>query len=242
MFFQFTNLAYKRALAARLSGSDDSPPLPDGGKTEKQVNRAMFLLLGKMAKLDGQVTSEEIGFATLVMNLLDLDVFARQRAIEDFERGKLLGTDISTELNRLISHLGRRSELAESILKVLSQGAFTSGGMGLLKKVFMRDVAELFGFSKVEFQKLCDQIRNFDAQKAAHDQNQVSKAYDILHLEPGVDELEIKKAYLRMVSRHHPDKLGRQNLSDDAMRRAQEQFNSIRSAYEILCGRNKIRT
>ena len=240
MISQLTNLAYKRALTARLTGNAADRPLPSGGKAEQLVNRTMFLLLGKLAKLDGQVTSDEISFATLVMNLLDLDVFARKRAIEDFGRGKLLGTDVTQDLRQLIPHLGQRSELAYLILKVQCQGASISGGMGLLKKVFMREVADLFGYSKIEFQEICDQLRKSNPETAPVEKALVSEAYHVLQLAPGVNDDEIKKAYLRMVSRHHPDKLGRQNLSEEALQRAQEQFNSIRSAYEILCGKNKL--
>jgi hypothetical protein len=50
--------------------------------------------------------------------------------------------------------------------------------------------------------------------------------YDILEIKPTASELEIKKAYNRLVKIYHPDK----NKSPDA----NERFQKIHSAYEIL--------
>jgi DnaJ like chaperone protein len=56
-----------------------------------------------------------------------------------------------------------------------------------------------------------------------------------------VEDGEIRRAYLRMMSRYHPDKLVRENLSEETLRIAQEKSTAIRSAYETVCGFRKIR-
>jgi hypothetical protein len=50
--------------------------------------------------------------------------------------------------------------------------------------------------------------------------------YEILEIKPNASEIEIKKAYLRLVKVYHPDK----NQSHDTS----EKFQRIQSAYEIL--------
>jgi curved DNA-binding protein CbpA len=59
--------------------------------------------------------------------------------------------------------------------------------------------------------------------------------YQILEIETSASEAEIKKAYLRMVKIHHPDK-----HSDDMKEEATKKFQKIHSAYEILSN-NKTR-
>jgi len=66
-------------------------------------------------------------------------------------------------------------------------------------------------------------------------------AYCVLQLEPGVEDGEIRRAYLRMMSRYHPDKLASTDASEDALKQAQENAMAIRSAYEALCGIRKLR-
>ena len=63
----------------------------------------------------------------------------------------------------------------------------------------------------------------------------------MLQLEPTAADGEIRRAYLRMMSRYHPDKLAASNVSEAALKQAQQNAMAIRDAYEALCGFRKIR-
>ena len=63
----------------------------------------------------------------------------------------------------------------------------------------------------------------------------------LLQLEPGVEDSEIRKAYLRMMSKYHPDKFAHGNLTEESRKELQEKAMDIRNAYEALCGFRKIR-
>ena len=94
MIAQFKHRAYKQAISDRLSGTSSKARIPDGGGTERIFNRTMFVVMGKLAKLDGLVVDGEIQYATTVMQLLDLNGLARQEAIDYFELGKQRETDV----------------------------------------------------------------------------------------------------------------------------------------------------
>ena len=106
------NRAYKRAITGRLNGTTPGVVVPDGGKTERIFNRAMFAAMGKLAKLDGRVTTGEVKYASTIMQLLGLDPLQRQEAIDYFDLGKQSETDISFFVRDLVSSIGRRSALA----------------------------------------------------------------------------------------------------------------------------------
>jgi len=58
-------------------------------------------------------------------------------------------------------------------------------------------------------------------------------AYRILEIEPSATDEEVKKAYRRMVMKHHPDKVG--HLGEDFQKAAAEKFRKVQEAYERIC-------
>ena len=57
-------------------------------------------------------------------------------------------------------------------------------------------------------------------------------AYQILEISESVTDDEVKKAYRKMVKKHHPDKL--QHLGPEHVKVAQEKFRQIQKAYEVI--------
>lgn len=60
----------------------------------------------------------------------------------------------------------------------------------------------------------------------------LQKYYDILEIEKGADQEDIKNAYKRLVKLHHPDKVAHLGVSH--MKIAREKFLKIQEAYEKL--------
>lgn len=57
-------------------------------------------------------------------------------------------------------------------------------------------------------------------------------AYKILEIDKSASDAEVKKAYRRLVKKHHPDKL--QHLGEEHLKGAQEKFTQIQKAYESI--------
>ncbi len=241
--------SYKRAIASRLDGSAPGTPVPDGGKSRVIISRALFATLGRLAKIDGLVTREEVAYASSVMKLLGLTPRQRQEAIDYFELGKQSDTDVLLFVEKMAASVGRRSILSQHLLKILFRLVFVKGCMRLKEKLLLRDVAELLGFTRAEFLEVCASFgsnneggeKHFSFSSPPTGSSLLSNAYRVLQLDPNADDGEIRRAYLRLMSRYHPDKLVRDNLSEEAMRMAQEKSSDIREAYEALCGYRKIR-
>ena len=234
------NRAYKQAITNRLNGSAPGAIVPAGGRSQKIINRAMFAVMGRIAKLDGRVTNPEVNYASIIMRLLGLDPLGRLEAIDYFELGKQPETDVLPFVRELVSSIGRRSALARLFIKIQCRLAFIKGDIRLKEKILLRDVAESLGFSKAEFLEICREMQIHASLKQENGKF-LRNAYHILQLEPDVENGEIRRAYLRMMSRYHPDKLVRENLSEETLRIAQEKSTAIRSAYETVCGFRKIR-
>lgn len=70
------------------------------------------------------------------------------------------------------------------------------------------------------------------ADKAAD--QYLTAAFKVLDISVGASEAEIKKAYRKLISQFHPDKLIDQGLPPELLRAATDRFRGIRTAYEYI--------
>jgi len=103
----------------------------------------------------------------------------------------------------------------------------------------------LFGIAKADdhvHEKEIEEIRkisgylyvnskDFESIKAMF-YNVTNNAYLILEIEKTATDNEVKKAYRKMVKKHHPDRL--QHLGDEHIKGAEEKFRQIQKAYETI--------
>ncbi|MED5412003.1 MAG: co-chaperone DjlA [Pseudomonadota bacterium] len=235
------NRGYKRAITSRLNGTDPHAPVPNGGRAQQLLLMAMFAVMGKIAKMDGRVTTNEVKYASTIMQLMGLSAIERQQAINYFDQGKQANTDVMPCIDNLAETIGKNSALANLFLKIQIRHALVKGELRLKEKVLLRDVAEMLGFDKPTFVKLYNEMQGHNDTKQYKARSFSHNAYKVLQLEPDAEDGEIRRAYLRMMSRYHPDKLVRDNLSEESLKQAQEKSMAIRTAYETVCGYRKIR-
>lgn len=259
MLSRFKHLEFKRAVAARLADEANSgAPLPAGGATQRAFIRGMFSAMGRLAKLDGRVTEQEIGYATSVMRQLGLDAAARQHAIDCFYLGKLEQTDVLIHLQELLPAIGRGSDLARQVLSVQCRLAYSKGFIRLKEKLLLREIAEELGFDKAQLLTVCTETQvneqsyyratGTDSFHSGEDFERITtrrpgklgQAYGILELSPDANDGEIRQAYRRMLNRYHPDKLASRASSGETLHHAQEQFHAVRQAYETICSFRKM--
>ena len=59
-------------------------------------------------------------------------------------------------------------------------------------------------------------------------------AYAVLNVSASSSDAEVKKAYRRLMSQHHPDKLVAKGLPEEMMELAKEKTQEIRAAYDVI--------
>jgi len=235
------NRAYKRALTGRLNGSTPHAVVPPGGRTEQSFTKAMFAVMGCIAKLDGRVTQDEVSYACAIMTLMGLNTESRRQAISCFEQGKQPNMDVMKTVISMVKLVGSRSALTNLFLKIQCRAACVKGDMQLEERIMLRDIADVLGYSKSEFVAVCTELPGQIDNQPTQSRSFLHNAYSVLQLRPEVDDGEIRRAYLRLMSRYHPDKLVRDDVSEQSLKLAEEKTMAIRSAYETVCGFRKIR-
>lgn len=221
-----------------------------GSKASEQNRQAAFFystfsVMGYMAKANGQVTEHEIKFATAYMNKLGLEGELRQQAQDAFREGKMAGFPLEDRLGHFKLISGRRHDLLRLFLEIQIQVAFADGELDSYERRALHQIAMLLGFSTTELDHLLEMIiagaqfhQRQGQPKASTSKHQLANAYKVLGVVEESSEADIKKAYRKLMSQHHPDKLVAKGLPPEMMEVAKQKTQDIQAAYEMITKRN----
>jgi len=200
---------------------------------------ATFTVMGRVAKADGRVTAEEIGLAEMVMSQMSLSPEMRQTAIRLFNQGKADDFPLDQVLEQFRQECHRRQTLVQMFLEIQLQAAYADGRMDAAEEALLLHICERLNISEFTFRRLEQMIRaerhGAGRRQAAAPQGlSLADAYAILDVKPGASDQEVKKAYRRLMSQHHPDKLVAKGLPEEMMKLAVQKTKEIRKAYELI--------
>ena len=204
-----------------------------------------FSVMGHIAKANGQVSKHEIAFATAYMDKLGLTGELRQQAQDAFREGKTTGFPLSERLKKFKQSCSNRHDLLLLFLEIQIQVAFSDGEIDSEERKVLHQIAKLLGFSARDLDKLLEMIsaeaafhRQRSGQQraasAASNQQQLSNAYKLLGVSKSDSNKDIKKAYKKLMSQHHPDKLVAKGLPPEMMEVAKQKTQDIQAAYDLI--------
>lgn len=190
----------------------------------------LFALAGAIAKSDGRVSEKEIAATEQIMNRMRFDDATRQRAIERFSQGKQPEFSVSWAINDLKIWCSGRRDLAYMLLDLLLDVAYADGDLIEPKLSILNQLCSALGVNQRELASLAA-IKGHaaDGSLAAN-----PDPYALLGLNHDASEREIKRAYRKMMSQHHPDKLAAQKVPETLLRSAEQRARDINAAYERI--------
>ncbi|MBJ7549860.1 co-chaperone DjlA [Marinomonas ostreistagni] len=203
--------------------------------------QTLFQLMGRLAKSDGQVSQEEIELAKAVMQRLRLSPDAQRQAQELFNQGKASSFNVDEALQRFNRVVGA-GMLRRSLVEVLLLSAYADGYLSLEEKSLLGQICAQLGMSEAEYNSIHEQIKRQTHFHQGYQQQASGKsspdllkaAYEVLEVNESMSDAEIKKAYRRLMSQNHPDKLSSQGLPEEMIELAKERTQEIQSAYEMI--------
>jgi len=202
-----------------------------------------FSVMGHMAKANGQVSKHEIAFASAYMDKMALTAGMRQQAQDAFREGKTFGFPLDERLKKFKRSCGHRHDLLLMFLEIQIQVAFSDGALDAAERSVLHHIAQQLGFSARELDKLLAMII---AGAAFHQGNaaksgrqpagaeQLTNAYKLLGIKQGAERKDLKKAYKKLMSQHHPDKLIAKGLPPEMMEVAKQKTQDIQAAYDLI--------
>ena len=218
-------------------------------RTYNAFFRALFSTLGQISKVDGRVTKKEIEATKALMQRLQLTESKRRQAILLFQKGKERDFDLHGTLQEFAKHSKLRYELRIMFMELLLEAAVSDGKLSVGEDAILERVRTVL---KIPINVYNAMLRAREAEpkpqrgsgkhKPAVNRFQpLSQAYAALGLEADASGPEVKKAYRKLVSQYHPDKLSSQGLPDEVMEVAKRRVREINTAYDRIKSSREIK-
>ena len=214
---------------------------PEAGKQQAIVEKC-FELMGAVCKADGHVSETEIRAAEQIMARLRIQGDARQATIAGFNRGKAEGFDVDRASAELKQLCGGRILWLRLCLEILLSGAAADGRLDQAERQMLVRIAGGLGIPAAEFEQMLALMSGgFGRQQTAGAGgfqaprgDTLADAYKVLGISPQASDHEAKKAYRRLMSKHHPDKLAAREMPEAMRQQAEEQVRRIRAAWDAI--------
>ena len=209
-------------------------------QVQSKFFESVFSVMGHIAKADGHVTEQEIQMARVIMTQMQLNEPRKREAVEFFNKGKQPEFDLDATLRSFKQTCHGHRNLMQMFLELQIAAAFADGGIQNSEKQILENIARVLGFNQFHLNVL---ISSFQAQQRFHQgggqqavdpQQQLDDAYKVLGIEAATADKEAKRAYRKLMSQHHPDKLVAKGLPEDMMAVATEKSQKIQAAWELI--------
>jgi DnaJ like chaperone protein len=209
--------------------------LPGATPRAQQIFFAVtFEVMGRVAKVDGRVTEEEVQIARRIMHRMQLKPDQVRQAIGYFTAGKRPDYPMQQRLNDLAASIGHRPEVARAFVEIQVQAAVGAGDMAQSKREMLWQIARTLGLNRVELAQIESMLRGGRQVSRAEQRLDLGSAYRTLGVEPNADDKDIKIAYRRLMNQHHPDKLVAKGLPESMTAVAEARTLKIRAAYDRI--------
>ncbi|WP_109123682.1 co-chaperone DjlA [Dyella sp. C11] len=208
----------------------------------------LFALLGAVAKSDGRVSEAEIAVAERLMQRMGLEADQRKQAVAAFNAGKQPEFDVTPAIEQLRRWVGLRRDHAFPVLDVVIETVIAEGNPPPEKMAILRQLAFALRVSDMELMALMAMkgyawnatgggSRGYDSRGNGgyvppQRNTQGPDPYTVLGISRDVDDRAVKRAYRKLISEHHPDRLG--DLPEAMRKQAEARASEINAAYERI--------
>lgn len=204
----------------RQASSDDQS-LDTEATKQVAFTIAVIALGAKMAKADGVVTKDEIAAFKRVFRVPPEET-ANVGRVFNMARQDTAGFE---EYARQVERLFRTTpQIMEDLLHGLFHIAMADGVLHPAEDEYLQQVAGIFGFNEAAYERL----------RAYHSDGEDSDPYQIIGVPSDISDVDLKKAYRKLIVQNHPDKAIAEGLPQEFVDVANEKLAKINAAYDQI--------
>ena len=225
---------FDAGLKNNLGGGADTLGFGTQERTQTAFFTATFSVMGHIAKADGRVSEDEIKLAGAVMDQMSLSGPLRSLAQRLFNEGKAQDFPLDDVLDQFRRECHRSRNLLRIFIEIQLNAVYADGQVHNAERRLLDYISQQLGLPEHELEHLEAMLRAGHTGAGAQHRPTLEQAYAVLDVSADAPDDEVKRAYRRLMSQHHPDKLVAKGLPEEMMKHATEKTQEIKAAYEQI--------
>lgn len=198
-----------------------------------------------IAQSDGHPDPRQLTVVKRIFNLTD-EIYPEADSV--YIRQLEGRRPMSVVIKPFLASYGKASAVSETLIFGMTSVAMSDGQVVPAELGLIRMAADMLGLTPAHTKRILMFAGYFGQQQNARDSqgNASSASYKhssqsererhlaTLGLEAGADKAQIRKAWRKLASKYHPDKLVSQNLPPQELEKAEDMMQTINAAYDWL--------
>ena len=205
---------------------------------QSQLIDSTFSIMGALCKADSVVTREEINAVEQIFTMLRLQDDQRRQARAAFSLGKQPEFDLDAAVDQFARISRRRAPLIQLFLQLQVMAVAADGKVDPAEHQMLVRIARRLGLSEHDVAQLEALLRAGTAGPSSRGKpptrDRLADAYAALGVSPDASQAEVKRAYRKLISQNHPDKLAARGLPESMRAVAEERSREINAAYDLI--------
>lgn len=197
-----------------------------------------FSIMGALCKTDGVVSQAEINVVEQIFTMLRLGDEQRESAKAAFNRGKQPDFDLDVAVDQFAAVTRGRGPLLQLFLQLQCMAVAADGIVDPAEHEMLVRVARRLGLHEHDVSQLEALLRASTSGTTSGSmrdtRSRLDDAYEALGVSPGASDSEVKRAYRKLISANHPDKLASKGLPESMRPVAEERSRELNKAYDLI--------
>jgi len=198
-------------------------------------------VMGALCKADGIVTQDEIQVIEQIFDTLHLSPENRQQAKAAFRRGKESDFDLDAAVDQYARVSRGHPAFLQLFLHLQAMAIAADGVIHEAEHAMLLRVALRLGLDERDLDQFEALLQAGGPRRSTggdssyqSPSHRLNAAYLAIGVSPSAEDAEVKRAYRRLISENHPDKLAGRGLPESMRAVAEERSREINKAYDLI--------